>query len=134
MSNMYQELVAIKFNINRSDYDECIIDTLVAPSYVVRAFAEFLAEREDESFSIKGTTVTFQDCSVVVGDSNKVLSAYHCLKGYDIPMSNFPVFETIIKDGKNQPWKLDPNFKLFEKWFMKQQLQDKYQDQDQHQE
>lgn len=123
---MYQELVAIKIPVKKSPTDtEYVIDMLVAPSYVVRAFAEFLADREeDESFQLKDVAVPFADCSVIVGDSDKVIAAYKCLKRYDIPLSNFKAFEHILKESSKQPWRLDTNFKLFEKWFAKHRKTD----------
>lgn len=125
---MHEEIIAVTVPISHEQQDgenkedlhtETLIDMLVAPSYVVRAFAEFLADRdEDESFTLKDATVKFADCCVTVGDSKKVVGAYECLKGYNIPLSNYAFFVELIKKSTSTTWKLDPNFRLFEKWFL----------------
>jgi hypothetical protein len=111
---MHQEVIAIKVPIDNAD----LIELFVAPSYVVRALAEFLAEREDEDgVSIKGSLVNFQDFSVTVGDSKKVVSAYECLCHYNLPLGNYDICQDIIHDAHNYSWNVDHNFKTFEKWF-----------------
>lgn len=116
---MHQELIAIKVPVQHADSLETIVDMLIAPSYVVRAFAEFLADREDEdTFIMKGKQVNFQDCSVSVGDSKKVVSAYECLKRYDMPLSNHNFFGELMKQASVSNWKLDQNYRLFEKWYV----------------
>lgn len=116
---MHQELIAVAIPVKHAEFTETITDMLVAPSYVVRAFAEFLADREDEdTISLKGGKANFQDCSVSVGDSKKVVAAYECLKRYDMPLSNHDFFGELIKRAASSPWKLDPNYRLFEKWYM----------------
>jgi len=123
---MHQELVALQIPIEHKDnIKETVNDMLVAPSYVVRAFAEFLADREDDdTFSIKGVPVKFQDCTVSVGDSNKVVAAYECLKRYDIPLGNFEIFKELIKQSSACSWRLDQNYRLFEKWFVSRKKDD----------
>lgn len=116
---MHQELMALTIQIKHANnYIETLTDMLVAPSHVVRAFAGFMADRdEDETVVIKGSQVPFQDCSVSVGDSKKVVAAYECLRHYDMPLTNHEIFTELIKRSQTAAWKLDPNFRLFEKWY-----------------
>jgi len=117
---MHQELVAAKITIegNADNGNDVYIDMLLAPSYVVRAFAEFLADREDdEVVLINGKRVPFQDVSVSVGDSKKVVAAYECLKRYDIPLSSCDFFSQLVRRAQTSSWKVDSNYRLFEKWY-----------------
>lgn len=116
---MHQELMALTIQIKHdNNYTETLTDMLVAPSHVVRAFAGFMADREEEeTVLIKGSQVPFQDCSVSVGDSKKVVAAFECLKHYDMPLTNYEIFSELIKRSQTAAWKLDPNFRLFEKWY-----------------
>lgn len=122
---MHEELVAVTVPLKHSDdHVELLLDMLIAPSYVVRAFAEFLADREDEdTFTMKQHPVKFQDCSVTVGDSKKVVSAYECMKRYNIPTSTHNFFAELIKRSASSTWKLDPNFRLFEKWYANRKVE-----------
>lgn len=116
---MHEELIAVEIPLKLNDtYTETVLDMLIAPSYVVRAFAEFLADRDEEdTFPLKGIKCRFQDCSVIVGDSKKVVAAYETLRRYSIPLGNYEVFNELIKRAPTSTWKLDLNFRLFEKWY-----------------
>ena len=95
-----------------------LTDMIVAPSYIIRAFAEFLADRDDDDgFKIKGFPINFQDCDIIVGDSKKAVSAYECLRRYGVPLSTFPLFSDLIKNSSAFAWKVDANYRLFEKWY-----------------
>jgi hypothetical protein len=112
---MHLEVIALKIPIRNSEH---LIEMFVAPSYVVRALAEFLADRDDEdSIRIKNNPVYFQDFSVTVGDSKKVVAAYECLLHYNMPLENYAICKDIIQDSESYPWKTDANFCIFSKWF-----------------
>src|SRR6478609_49567 len=118
---MLQELLAIKIPLKKSEKDqdtEILTDMVIAPSYIIRSFAEFLADREDDDgFNVKGHPVKFQDCDIIVGDSKQAVASYECLKRYSVPLSTHPLFADLISGSSAFAWKVDPNYRLFEKWY-----------------
>src|SRR6478609_8143462 len=112
---MHSEVIALKVPL---DAEHNVTEIFVAPSYVVRALALFLAEREEEeTINVKGESVKFENFSVTVGDSKKVVAAYECFRHYEIPLSNHEICKDIIEESSKYKWKDDPNYRMFEKWF-----------------
>ena len=92
------ELLSLRVRLPHEDgTTETLTEMFVAPPSIVRAFAEFLASREDdEAFSVKHCPVRFQDVSVYCGDSKQAVAAYECLKHYDIPLSNYAICDELV--------------------------------------
>lgn len=117
---MLQQLITIKFELLSDSFWE----TFVAPSSIVKNFAEFLADREeDDFFTIKGQQVQFTDCTVLVGDSKKAVAAFETLNHYNIPMSNFEICYELV-NSEDVSWRKDPNFQLFSQWYISQKETD----------
>jgi hypothetical protein len=130
---MLHEVMALALPLQTGNKEdpEILIDMIVAPSHIVRAFASFLANRtEEEEFIIKNHRIKFEDCSITVGDSKKAVMAYRILREYNMPLSNHEIFASLIKKSPNVTWKSDSNFKIFEKWFSQSTKDDNEDDYD----
>ena len=132
-----EELLSIAVLLRRADgTKEKLNEMFLAPTPIVRAFAEFLNSRnEDETFNVKRVPVRFQDITVNCGDSNQAVRAYQCLKHYDMPLSNHKICAELVRPGSEgsmdssggdsddsfcsevRHWRVDRNFQRFKQWY-----------------
>lgn len=115
---MHQELVSISIDIQRQSHVENLFQTFVAPANIIRAFAEFLSDRDDnETFTVKESAGKFSDCSVKVGDSKQAVRAFSVLNNYNIPLGNYDICKDLVTYNDNAPWKSDENYRTFAQWY-----------------
>jgi hypothetical protein len=116
---VYQGVMSVVVHLRKPDGDqEILTEMFVAPTPIVRAFAEFLCHREEEeAFEVKRTEVKFQDLSVSCGDSSQAVHAYECLKHYHMPLSNYSICAELASNNERE-WGADSNFKRFKTWYL----------------
>lgn len=117
---MQLELICVNVVVNRGNGEETLSETFIAPSYIIKTFAEFLSNRdEEETFKVSEQNIAFQDCNVIVADSKHAVSSFECLKRHNIPLSNFALCHAIIENGKDGKWDKEDEFITFSNWCRK---------------
>jgi len=98
---VYEEVLSLVVSVTRPDgSSEVLSEIFVAPTTIVRAFAEFLCQRSDnEAFAVKKSRVRFVDVTVSCGDTNKAVHAYRCFQHYNMPLGNYEICDELIKDS-----------------------------------
>jgi len=120
---MREELLFIYVNVpakfNDKIYNTTLVESFVAPSFIVRAFADFLSCREEEeTFTMRNIEVPFLECSVTVGETPKAVSAYECLSHYDMPLNTHSICQDLINSTElGKSWKKEHNYIQFSNWF-----------------
>lgn len=132
---VYEEVLSVVVRVARPDgNNEILSQIFIAPATIVRAFAEFLSQRnEDETFDVKQCRVRFADVLVSCGDSNQAVHAFECFQHYNMPLGNYEICDELIKDSdQNDPdhdsrsshsaednldWVCDKNFQRFKCWY-----------------
>lgn len=136
-----EEVLSVVVRVSRPDGNsEVLSEIFVAPTSIVRAFAEFLSHRDDdETFAVKKSKVKFADVSVSCGDSNRAIHAFECFRHYNMPLGNYHICAELIKDSEDSDdsdaeqikseyhsslsishdldWTTDKNFQRFKHWY-----------------
>ena len=136
-----EEVLSLLVHLNQANgHDEVLSEIFVAPTPIVRAFAEFLSQRDElENFHIKDKSVRFEDLSVSCGDSNQAVLAFECLRHYDVPLGNYKICDELIRESEkaerssesgslssqdDEPWTTDKNFTRFKEWYVAERMDD----------
>lgn len=126
---MHHELVSITIHLPvshvQNDVEKpvretvLLIENFIAPSSIIRTFAEFLSHREDnEYFEIKGIRIPFSECDVKVEDSIHVLNAFQTMCKYNIPLSYSICNDLIEYSNINKlSWCDDSEYEHFSNWY-----------------
>ena len=129
-----EEVLSVVVQVSQPDGNcEVLTEMFVAPTNIVRAFAEFLSHRdEEEVFAVKKSKVKFADVSVSCGDSNRAIIAFECFQHYNMPLGNYHICDALIKDSDviscdscshslsaspDVEWTTDENFQRFKRWY-----------------
>ena len=127
-----EEVLCLHVQVNQPNGNhEALSEIFIAPTPVVKAFAEFLCRRdEDEQFHVKDNRVRFQDLNVSCGDSNQAVLAYECLRHYDVPLGNYSICSDLIRgtdrysesgsdsSHEGDQWVSDRFFQRFKAWYL----------------
>ena len=121
---VYRGVLSVAVQLKKPDGEqETLSEMFIAPTPIVRAFAEFLSQREEEeAFALKHTSVRFQDLTVSCGDSSQAVYAYECLKHYNMPLGNYSICAELASE-MGHVWSEDSNFKRFKDWYLGTQEQ-----------
>ncbi len=132
-----EEVLSVVVRVLRPDGNcEVLSEVFIAPTNIVRAFAEFLSRRdEDEAFAVKKSKVKFADVSVSCGDSSSAVHAFECFRHYNMPLGNYHICDELIKDSDvvqincdscssdsssmshELEWATDQHFQRFKRWY-----------------
>ncbi len=98
---VFEEVLSVVVQLARPDGNsETLNEIFVAPTTIVRAFAEFLSHRnEEETFDVKHCKIRFADVSVSCGDSNQAIHAFKCFQHYNMPLGNYEICDELIRDS-----------------------------------
>ncbi len=138
---VFEEVLSVVVSVTRPDgTTEILSEIFVAPTPIVRAFAEFLSRRgENEAFGVKKSRVKFADLCVSCADSNQAVHAYKCFQHYNMPLGNYEICDEMIRDSDSDDsdndshgsppedhtnWVSDKHFQLFKCWYKQTHVRD----------
>ncbi len=116
---MHLEVISISVTLNTETFGKVdLLQTFIAPSYVIKAFAELLDNNDEEWVQIKNTKCQMQDISVAIGDSQKAIDSFICLQRYGLNLQTHSILEEIL-DSYPKDKRDSTEFITVKNWYSK---------------